>query len=286
MKIVIIGADGQLGMDLVKVLDGEQVLPLYYPDFDVTRTAEMRDVLRQAGGDMVVNTAAFHRVDECEDNPRLAFEVNSLAVRELALFCRETGTVLMHFSTDYVFDGLKNSPYTEEDPPHPLSVYAMSKLAGEVFVRNICERHFLIRTCGLFGTAGSRVKGTNFVESVIGLDKQGKPLRIVDDQRVTPTSTAELARKIKELIGTSFYGLYHMTCEGDCTWLEFAQEIFSLLGREPRIEPVSSKDYGSRARRPRYSVLENRKAKSVGLPDFLPWRPALKEYLVSKGHLA
>jgi len=286
MRIVLIGADGQLGSDLLKVLTHEILSPLYYPQFDITRTAEMRAVLRRAEADVVINTAAFHRVDECEVNPRLAFEVNSLAVRELAQVCRETGSVLMHFSTDYVFDGRKNTPYTEEDCPHPLNAYAISKLAGENFVRSIWDRHFLIRTCGLYGEAGSRVKGTNFVESMIALEKQGGVLKVVSDQRVTPTSTLELARKIKELLGTEQYGIYHLTCEGACSWFEFAGEIFRLMGRAPCLDPVDSRTFGSRALRPLYSVLENRRAKDIGLSDFLPWRAALKEYLEKKGYLS
>ena len=154
MKIAIIGADGQLGSDLVKVLKGEKVFPLYYPDFDITNPEKTKEILSKIDLDAVINTAAYHRVDECEENPQKSFQVNSIAVRDLALICRELGLTLIHFSTDYVFDGDKKTPYVEEDKSNPLNVYAVSKLAGEYFIQNILEKYFLIRSCGLYGEAG------------------------------------------------------------------------------------------------------------------------------------
>jgi len=285
MLIALIGADGQLGSDLVKTLKQDELLPLYYPDFDITQARKASEILRHLRPDIVINTAAYHRVDECEDNPRESFLVNAIAVRDLALTARELGAVLVHFSTDYVFDGRKRSPYVEEDPPHPLNVYAVSKLAGEFFVRALVERCFLIRSCGLYGEASSREKGYNFVDRVIALDREGKPLRVVNDQWVTPTASAELAEKISQLIRTPHFGLYHLTNEGECTWYQFAREIFSLLGKEPRLEAVDSRTFGARARRPLYSVLENKRAKDIGLSPFLPWPEALSSYLRKKGYL-
>jgi len=284
-KIAVIGADGQLGSDLVKVLKGDKVFPLYYPDFDITKPEKAREILSQINLDIVINTAAYHRVDECEENPQKSFEVNSTAVRDLALICRDVGFILVHFSTDYVFDGKKKTPYVEEDTPNPLNVYGVTKLAGEYFVQNLLERYFLIRTCGLYGEAGCWGKGTNFVDAVISLEKNGKPLRVVNDQCVTPTSTAELALRIGELIQTQHYGLYHLTNEGQCTWFEFAKTIFSLTGKKPLLIPVDSKSYGARAPRPSYSVLENRKAEKIGLREFSPWEKALKIYLTRKGYI-
>jgi dTDP-4-dehydrorhamnose reductase len=231
----------------------------------------------------VINTAAFHRVDDCEDDPGSAFRVNSIAVRDLSRLAAESGFVLVHYSTDYVFDGQKRSPYIEADPPNPLNVYAVSKLAGEFFVRSLAGRYFLIRTCGLFGEAASPGKGYNFIDRMIALADQGKTLRVVDDQWVSPTSTAELAERTSELIRTGRYGLYHLTSEGQCTWFEFAQKAFSLLGRQPRLEPVDSQTFGAKARRPLYSVLENRKAKEIGLRDLSTWDAALRVYLEKKG---
>jgi dTDP-4-dehydrorhamnose reductase len=285
VKIAIIGADGQLGSDLARTLGEDEVVPLYYPEFDITQAQETREVLRRLNPAAVINTAAYHRVDECEDNPQTSFLVNAVAVRDLALTARELGVILVHFSTDYVFDGHKKRPYVEEDPPFPLSVYAASKLAGEFFVRALVEKYFLVRTCGLYGEASSREKGYNFVDRMIARAEEGKPLRIVNDQWVTPTSSAELAEKISELIRTPHFGLFHLTNEGECTWYQFAQEIFSLLGRKPHLEGVDSRSFGARARRPLYSVLENKKAKDIGLSLFSPWREALKSYLQKKGYL-
>ena len=283
MKIALIGADGQLGTDLLSLLPTADCFPLFYPDFDVREALKTRDLLRSLAPDVVINTAAFHRVDECEDRPEAAFNVNAVAVRNLALICRERNAVLVHFSTDYVFDGQKRTPYVEEDEPGPLNVYGVSKLAGEYFVRSLCQKYFLIRTCGLYGSAGCREKGMNFVELVLHLEKSGRPLRVVDDQWVTPTSTEELAARILELLGTERYGLYHMTNEGQCTWYEFAREIFSVAGRAANLSPIDSHAYGAKARRPAYSVLENRRAKALGITDFSPWREALRNYLKKKG---
>lgn len=283
MKIALIGADGQLGFDLLNLLPTEKCRPLFYPDFDVREAQKTRDILQSLAPDVVINTAAFHRVDECEDRPEEALIVNAVAVRNLALICRERNAVLVHFSTDYVFDGRKRTPYVEEDEPAPLNVYGVSKLAGEYFVRSLCQKYFLIRTCGLYGSAGCREKGMNFVELMIHLEKSGRPLRVVDDQWVTPTSTEELAARILELLGTERYGLYHMTNEGQCTWYEFAREIFSVVGRAANLSPIDSQAYGTKARRPAYSVLENQRAKALGITDFSPWREALKNYLKKKG---
>jgi dTDP-4-dehydrorhamnose reductase len=286
VKIAIIGADGQLGSDLLKTLPREDIAPLFFPDFDITRPKEMRAVLQRLKPEVVINTAAFHRVDECEDNPQASFLINATAVRDLATAALDFGFVLVHFSTDYVFDGKKGRPYVEADPPNPLSVYAVSKLAGEFFVRSLLRRYFLIRTCGLYGEASSREKGYNFVDRMIALALEGKVIRVVSDQWVTPTSAAELAERIAELLRTNHFGLYHLTNEGQCTWFQFAQRIFSLAGMDARLEPVDSREFGAKARRPLYSVLENRKAKSIGLTAFSSWPEALKAYLGKKGRLA
>jgi dTDP-4-dehydrorhamnose reductase len=284
-KIAIIGADGQLGSDFVKSLQEHKIFPLYFPDFDITKPDQTRKALSHLKAEVVINTAAYHRVDECEDNPQKAFWVNSIAVRDVAIICRDLDSVLVHFSTDYVFDGQKKDPYTEEDLPNPLNVYAISKLAGEYFVQNVLDKYFVIRTCGLYGEAGCWGKGSNFVDTLIALEKEGKPLRVVKDQRVTPTATAELAERVKELIGTDRYGLYHLSNEGKCTWYEFAQAIFSIMDKKPDIIPIDSKSYGAKAERPPYSVLENKKAREIGLTEFSHWKDALKKYLIKKGYL-
>lgn len=285
MKIALIGADGQLGSDLLRALSDHDVVPLYFPAFDVTRPDEVRAEFAALKPGVVINTAAFHRVDECEDQAAEAFRMNAFAVRDLARICRDLDATLVHFSTDYVFDGRKTEPYVEDDPPFPLSVYGASKLAGEYFLRALTDKHILIRTCGLFGLAGCREKGMNFVEAMIRLAGQGGPIRVVDDQWVTPTSSEELAVRIAALLPRGRTGLFHLTNEGRCTWFGFARAIFELLGKSVDLRPVDSRTFGSKARRPAFSVLENRRAKEIGLPEFSDWRDALRDYLRKKGML-
>lgn len=282
MKVAIIGADGQLGTDLVKCFKKHQLFSLFYPEFDITKPEEVNKTLSELSPEVIINTAAYHRVDECEKNPSKSFAVNAVAVRDLAFICQKIDSVLVHFSTDYVFDGGKKAPYVEEDMPHPLSVYGVSKLAGEFFVKNILKKYFLVRTCGLYGKAGCWGKGTNFIDTMISMEKEGKTLKIVDDQVVTPTSTAELAPRIEELIETNHFGLYHLTNEGQCTWFEFAESIFRNLGKEPHLTPIDSQTLGANAKRPSFSVLENEKAKKVGLSKFSHWEIALQNYLEKK----
>jgi dTDP-4-dehydrorhamnose reductase len=286
MKIVLIGADGQLGSDLAQFLKDEELFPFVYPELDITNVSKTRTQLADLSPDITINTAAYHKVDECEDCPERAFTLNAVAVRDLALTCRELDSVLVHFSTDYVFDGKKGSPYNEEDVPNPLSAYAVSKLAGEYFVRHILERYYLIRTCGLYGEAGCWGKGTNFVDTMVNLGRQGSSIRVVNDQWVTPTSTFELAQRIQVLIQTRQYGLYHLSNEGECTWFEFAGAIFSELDLQVPVEPVDSATYAAKAKRPAYSVLENKRATEVGLSPFSHWKDALTAYLKKKGYLA
>lgn len=284
MRIAIIGADGQLGSDLVKFLSKHDLFLLYYPDFDITKPEDAKKILLKIHPEIIINTAAYHRVDECEDNPAMSFAVNSIAVRDLAFICRGLQSVLVHFSSDYIFNGTKNAPYIEEDTPNPLNVYGVSKLAGEFFVQNILKRYYIVRTSGLYGETGCWGKGTNFVDSMISLEEAGKAIKVVNDQTVTPTSTLELAQRIGELIETNHFGLYHLTNEGQCTWFEFAKKIFNILGRNPNLIPIDSQTYGAKAQRPFFSVLENRKAKKIKLTDFSSWEKALEDYLHRKGY--
>lgn len=284
-RIALIGADGQLGTDLFALLKAQNdVKPLYYPDFDITRYEEIERILSKLNPEIVINTAAFNKVDECEKEPTKAFDLNTFAVRNLAQICKELDFDLIHFSSDYVFNGEKGAPYVEDDTPNPLNAYGVSKLAGEYFIQSILERFFLIRTCGLYGEAGCWGKGYNFVDTMISLAKKGETIHVVDDQWITPTSTQELAERVGELLQTKSYGLYHLTNEGSCTWFEFASQIFSYLHLDPQLSPVDSKTFGSLARRPSYSVLENKKAKKINLTEFSSWKIALKDYLKRKGY--
>jgi len=283
MRVVVIGANGQLGTDLVKVLSDWDLVPLSHADLDICDFVYTRKVLEDAKPGIVINAAAFTRVDDCEEEVSKAFWVNGFAVRNLAEVCRDINCVLMHISTDYVFDGMKKAPYTENDPPNPLNVYGVSKLTGEFFVRNICPKHFIVRTSGLYGVAGSSGKGGNFVEMMIRLAKEGKPIRVVNDQVLTPTYTKDLAEKIKELLQTEAYGLYHITNSGQCSWYEFASKIFELLGMKPDFGPTTSAEFGAKAKRPAYSVLAGERLQQLGLDYVRPWWQALAAYLTERG---
>jgi len=285
MRVLVIGASGQLGTDLVKVMDGWDLVPITHADLDICDFVYTRKVIEEKKPDVVINTAAFNRVDDCEEEVSKAFWVNAFAVRNLAQICADLDCVLVHISTNYVFDGRKREPYTEEDPPNPLSVYGASKLTGEYFVRNICPKHFIIRTSGLYGVAGSRAKGGNFVETMIRLAKEDKPIRVVNDQVLTPTYTRDLAEKIKELLQTKAYGLYHITNSGECSWYEFASKIFELLGLNPEFVPTTTAEFGAKAKRPAYSVLAHEKLKRLRIDDVRSWREGLRAYLKEKGHI-
>jgi dTDP-4-dehydrorhamnose reductase len=227
----------------------------------------------------VVNLTAFHRVDDCEAQAESAYAVNVLAVLNLARAANALDAALMHLSTDYVFDGKASEPYVETSTPWPLSVYGNSKLAGEMLVRTQAVRHFVVRTCGLYGRAGSSGKGGNFVETMLRKARAGEAIRVVDDQTMTPTSARNLAVQLAELLPTTHYGLFHATSEGACTWYEFARAVFEIAGVSADLSPTTSALYKAPALRPRYSVLENKRLKDLGLNRMLDWRAALAEYL-------
>jgi dTDP-4-dehydrorhamnose reductase len=282
VRTLLIGANGQLGSDLVKALKGHEVIPATRQTLDVVCFQQVRDTVLKHQPDVIINTAAFHKVDVCETEVMSSFETNAYGVRNLALAAREAKAVLVHFSTDYVFDGTARTPYTESDTPNPVNAYGISKLAGENFLKYLWEESYLIRTCGLYGYAGSSGKGGNFVEMMLKKALNNERIQVVSDQRLTPTSTRELARKVSELIDTRNYGVYHITCQGECSWFEFAQEIFALRGIRASLTPTTSKEFKSAARRPSYSVLENAKLKKLGMDDVKDWRIALQEYLENR----
>ncbi len=279
-KHVVVGANGQLGHDLRARLEG-QVTGLTRPEFDLTHPEMMRARLTELGPDVVLNCAANNFVDRAESEPDAAFAVNAFGVRHLAEICRDLNCALVHFSTNYVFglDAQRRTPYVESDCPGPISAYGMSKLAGEYFVRATCPKHFVIRTAGLFGVWGSGGKGTNFVELMLRLAKEGKPIRVVADQVCTPTFTVDLALATIALIQTGRYGLYHLTNSGSCSWHEYAQTIFELAGVQARLTAVTSQEFGAPAARPSYSVMASKAYQTLGFPQFRPWRQALVDFL-------
>jgi len=282
VKILIIGADGQLGSALVKVLGNEELIPLTWEDIEICNFAQARDIICKEAPEIVINLAAFHQVDLCEDKIEEAFKTNVFAVRNLAKICRDLGIVLVHFSTDFVFGRDRSTPYREDDLPNPLSVYAASKLAGEYFVKNICSKHFLIRTCGLYGTGKSSKPHKNFVEIMLKLAADMKPIKVVNDQVLTPTYTKDLALAVAHLIKTNHYGLYHITNNGSCSWYEFAMAIFELAQIPVDLSPVTSSEFKTKAKRPAYSVLDNYNLRKVGLDDLRDWREALRDYLQAR----
>ncbi len=282
MKILVTGANGQLARDLVKALQLHEVMRTTHQELDVTDFGAVRALVKTHQPQVIINTAAFHKVDLCETEIVSSFQVNAYGVRNLALAAQEVDAVLVHFSTDYVFDGNASSPYTELDIPNPVNAYGISKLAGEEFVNYTWRKSFVVRTCGLYGHAGSSGKGGNFVEMMLKKASGGGAIWVVGDQRLTPTSTRELARKIAELIQTQDYGLYHITSNGECSWYEFACEIFALQGVRADLSATTSKEFKSVARRPAYSVLANARLKSLGMDDLKHWKIALKEYLAER----
>lgn len=282
MKIMLIGSTGQLGSSLVKTLPQDELVPLGHTDIEVTDPASVRRAFEQYRPEIVINTAAFHRVDDCEKEVEKAFRVNAFAVRDLAIACREFEATLVHFSTDYVFSSERREPYRETERPSPVNVYGTSKLSGEYLVQSTLRRHFLIRTCGLYGLKGSKSKGGNFVETMLKKVGSRETVRVVNDQVLTPTNTQEVARKIADLIRTDHYGLFHITGQGQCSWYEFASKIFELVGAKVDLRPVPSSEFPTPARRPAYSVLENAKLQELGMDDLKPWDVALSEYLAER----
>jgi dTDP-4-dehydrorhamnose reductase len=284
MRIALIGSHGQLGSDLLPRLQavGHDVTPLSHADIEITDRGNVATVLEPLAPDLIVNTAAYNLVDKAEDEPEVAIAVNATGPRYLAQFCAAHDGALMHISTDYVFGsaGSPRTPRTETDPAIPDGQYGRSKLAGEQFVQTECPRHFVVRTCGLYGHAALRGAGKgNFVETMLRLGRDRPQLRVVDDQRCTPTATADLADALVKLIATEKYGLYHATNSGSLTWCEFAREIFRLAQLPIEVIPITTAEYGSKAPRPAYSVLDCRKLASViggPLPD---WHDALARYL-------
>lgn len=280
MKVLVIGANGQLGSDLVKVFQaaGDTVVPVTHAQVDVCSEKRVGEILAEVKPDVVISTAAFHRVEECETKPELAFQVNGIGAMNLAKACHRLGVVLANFSTDYVFDGNGNAPYEVTDPPAPQNVYGASKVTGEHLVAAYAERHFIIRTCGLYGVAGSSGKGGNFVETMLKKALAGDAIRVVDDQILTPTYTADLAEATRELILTGKYGLYHVSSEGHCSWYEFTRYIFERAGLNANLSPVSSSVFASPVKRPAYSVLSKAKLKATGV-SIPSWKDALPRYL-------
>jgi dTDP-4-dehydrorhamnose reductase len=289
MRVAVVGSAGQLGTDLVKVLvkaGDYDVCALTHREVDCTDPAAIEKALIPASPEVVVNCAAFVRVDDAEDRPEDAFRVNSLGALCVARACARMEALCVYISTDYVFDGTKKTPYTENDPPQPINVYGVSKLAGEQLVRQTCSRWLIARMASLFGQAGSSGKGGNFVETILAKAKRGESLRLVDDIRMSPTYTHDAARALERLLRQRTVGLFHLSNAGSCTWYEFARRALETLGLNTEVEAVASAGYPMKARRPADSSLESAKLDPSVMECLRPWHQALKAYLVEKGHLS
>lgn len=287
MKTLFLGSAGQLGRDLAPLLPGD-VVSLTRADADFTAPGSLAAVVKAHAPDAVVNCAAYNFVDKAEAEPDAAFAVNAWAVRELATACGDVGAKVVHVSTDFVFglDANRTHPYAEDDAPGPVNVYGLSKLAGEYVARTLAPKHLVVRTCGLYGLRGTGGKGGNFVETMLGAAAEGKPLRVVNDQRCTPTASKDAATTIAALMAADADGLFHVTNAGSCTWYEFAAETFRQAGVSADLAPCRTADRTVPARRPTYSVLSTSKLATAGVPALRPWQAALGSYLDERRNLA
>ncbi|MGC8777271.1 MAG: dTDP-4-dehydrorhamnose reductase [Candidatus Caldatribacteriaceae bacterium] len=273
MKIVILGAQGQLGSEFREYLR-EEVYAFSHQEVDVRRAESVRAVCREIVPDVVLNCAAYTRVDQAEEEQEACFQVNVLGAKNVAWAAYQVKAKVVYVSTDYVFDGKRSTPYTEFDPPHPLSVYGWSKLWGEYVTRDCNPNHLILRTSWLYGKTGH-----NFIKTIVRLARERGELRVVDDQRGVPTWTKDLVQQTVELLSEDRVGLYHCANLGETSWFHFARKILEELRLDARVIPICTEEYGARAERPRYSVLANYCLELEGLNRMRPWEEALREFL-------
>jgi dTDP-4-dehydrorhamnose reductase len=280
MKVAIFGVAGQLGRDVASALSAHSIVAVDHARADVRDASAVTTVVRDASPAWVINCAAMTHVDGCEADALAACDANALGAGNVARAATAAGARLVHISTDYVFDGAKRTPYLEDDTPYPVNVYGFSKLAGEWAVRADGPRHVIVRTSGLYGAHPCRGKGGNFVETMLARARAGGVLRVVADEVLTPTFTADLAAQIRLLIERDApAGVYHATNAGACSWFEFAQEIVRLVGLGAPVEPIGAAEWKSPARRPSYSVLDNHALASLEMDVMPDWHDALRRYL-------
>lgn len=279
IKVAIIGSTGQLGSDIFEVFGGE-ALPLSHDEIEVEYINSCRRVLKDI--DIVINCAAYVKVDESEDHPEDAFMVNAVGARNVAWVCNERKMKNIYISTDFVFDGNKNKPYPEDGQPNPINIYGMSKYTGEILTRNYCNVYYIIRSSSLFGIKGARGKGGNFVDWMIEKANNNEIIKVVDDVVMSPTYTKDAAEIVKNIIEKELpYGIYHVANQGYCSWFEFAKKTFEFMDIDANIFPIKSDELNRKARRPKFSALEIAKLNSFGL-RMRNWEDALKDYLKEK----
>lgn len=283
MKIAVVGANGQLGSDICEAFGSEnfQVVPLTIEDIDISIKESVTAVFQKLQDvDVIVNTAAMHNVEKCEEDPVRSFGVNGIGSIYLAEVSNDIDAILLHISTDYVFDGSKRQPYIESDRPVPLNVYANTKLSGEHFVESIAKKFYILRVSGIYGKNPCMAKGYNFVDLMLKLAKEREEVRVVDNEILTPTATEDIARQIVKMVqGRAEYGLYHVTAEGSCSWHEFAKEIFSIAKSTVTLNVAAPGEFPIKVNRPEYSVLENAQLKKQNLNIMPHWKEGLRAYI-------
>ena len=282
MRTILFGAGGQLGVDLARLCRerGHTLLALRRSQLDITDEPAVRQRIARHKPDCVINAAAYNQVDHAEGDIETALRVNALAVRNMAAACGDVGAVLVHYSTDYVFDGEKGAPYEETDDAAPQSVYGLSKYMGETFVEVHCPSHYVLRVAGVFGPPGRHTKRGNFAEFVLRKCAEGAPLRIVDDQIATPTLGPALAARTLDAIEHEIpFGLYHLAGGEPVSWYEFARKIVRLARCPGELEPIDRTRHQAKASRPRYSALSNAKAEAAGIARMPSLDAAIKDYL-------
>lgn len=283
MKVAILGANGQLGTDLQTAFADAEVIALTRADFDVCDAAAARVALTRLTPELVINCTAFHKVEACEEDPERAFAVNAAAAARLAGLARELGARFVHISTDYVYGASQAQRLSEDVPPAPLQVYGASKAAGEWLVLLAQPDALIVRSSGLFGVAGSSGKGGNFIQTVLRLARERGEMRMVNDQRLSPTYTADLAGAIRKLVEHATSGIVHVTNSGVCSWFELASWVVEAAGLKATVQGVTTTEFGAPVRRPAYSALENARWHECGWPPLRSWRDAVAEYLAAKG---
>lgn len=278
MRVLVTGARGMLGTDLVCILEESknEVFATDLDELDITQFESLKTIISDIYPDVIINCAGYTHVDKAEEEPESAFSINGTGARNLALICKDLDIALCHISTDYVFDGMKEKPYTTSDSPHPINVYGDSKLAGEKYIQSIGGKYYIVRTSWLYGKYGN-----NFVCTVLNLAEKQNELKVVNDQVGSPTWTITLANVITRLIKTEKYGIYHVTdrTERGISWYEFAETIVQLSGFDVRVIPVKSADFPLPARRPKNSVLDLSASKFVLGSDLPYWKKSLRKFL-------
>jgi dTDP-4-dehydrorhamnose reductase len=277
-RILLIGGAGQLGTAIRRSWSDCHIEAPSHDELAIERTDELSEAIERFHPDTILNAAAFHNVDLCEREPERAFEINALAVGRAARLARDRDLLFVTISTDYVFDGKTERPYTESDAPHPLSAYGASKLAGEYLVERLHGRAFVVRTCGVYGERASSQGNGAFIDRILAQARASQPVRVVADVVASPTFAGDLAGALRALIETDAYGLYHAVNSGPVSWYDFAGEALRAAGAEAAIEPIKAEEWKAPATRPRFSALENARLQSLGI-TMPSWRDGIAAYL-------